>query len=201
MRVNGHCLDFGDSAAEQEAAKYAEVWTSIDKYKDHSPGLENVERFMRVVEPEKGSELIDIGCGAGVAGLEFKKLGLDVWYLDITDAGLEPEVDRGRFIQGPLWSEWRQNKQGRGWKYGFCCDVMEHIPPEYTMLVIDRILAACRTVWFQIALVPDGFGEMIGQPLHLTVRPYVWWLDRIASISKVRDARDLCGAGLYIAER
>jgi hypothetical protein len=186
--------------AENEREKYTELWRDIPEYRDHSPGLDNVQRFLDVLSPRRGDTLIDIGCGTGAAGLEFRQHGLCIHWLDITTAGLLPEVSRKSFVQAPLWSSWT-NQFKHGLDYGFCCDVMEHIPPEYSMLVIDRILSVCRTTWFQIALTPDKFGEVIGQPLHLTVRPFIWWRDHLASIGKVVEARDLCGVAMFVVKR
>jgi hypothetical protein len=188
--------------AAQERAKYEEIW-AIPEYKRHSPGLVNVERFMRVMNPPPldGLSLVDIGCGAGVAGLEFERRGFAVHWMDLTAAGLDPDVDRDRFIEAPLWDRsWPLRKRNR-WDYGFCCDVLEHVTTEYVMLCVDNILSSCRTAWLQVALRPDEFGKMIGEPLHLTVRPYDWWLVRLASVGKVVDARDLCGDGLYVVQR
>jgi hypothetical protein len=185
--------------AAQERAKYAEIW-GFEEYHKYSPGLVNVDRFMAVCKPPSGSSLIDIGCGSGKAGIEFQNKGMAVHWLDITDAGLDHSVNRTRFIEEPLWSENWACARPMGWDYGFCCDVLEHIPTEYTMLVLDRILSSCRTAWLQIALRPDEFGKMIGEPLHLTVRPYSWWLIRLATLGKVIDARDLCGNGLFVVE-
>jgi 2-polyprenyl-3-methyl-5-hydroxy-6-metoxy-1,4-benzoquinol methylase len=185
---------------ESERAKYAELWSDVPDYRIHSPGLENVDRFMKIMQPSPGDTLIDIGCGTGCAGMEFKKHGLNVNWIDITDAGIDTDIPMTRFINATLWSRWDRDKK-HGFDYGFCCDVMEHIPTEYTMLVIDRIMSACRVGWFQIALVPDQFGEVIGKPLHLTVRPYGWWLERLRDISNVVDARDLCEQALFICKR
>lgn len=189
-------MHVADGAA-QERVKYAEIWSLPEYRKAHSPGLENVERFMSVLAPKPGERVIDIGCGSGSAGLEFDRLGLRAWWLDITDAGLNESVDRSRFIETPLWSRWG-GKISPMWDYGFCCDVLEHIPPEYAMLTADRILSACKVAWLQISLRPDEFGKLIGEPLHLTVRPFDWWLIRLATLGEVMDARDLCGVGLYI---
>src|SRR6266478_2401421 len=102
-----------------ERAKYTEIWRDVPAYRAYSPGMENVSRFMRVMNPERGSTLIDIGCGTGEAGLELERLGLDVHWIDITDAGLHPDISRSKFIQATLWENWR----GRYWyDYGFCCD-------------------------------------------------------------------------------
>ena len=85
--------------------------------------------------------------------------------------------------------------------YGYCCDVMEHIPTEFTMLVVRNLLDVCRTVWFQIAFAHDAFGAFVGEPLHLTVQTYQWWHDRIGSVGQIIEARDLCGTGLFVVTR
>lgn len=191
-------IHLADGSA-QERNKYAELWSSVPEYRTFSPGLESVARFMKIMAPEPGQSLIDIGCGEGKAGLEFKKAGLLVNWLDITSAGLDPEIQKDRFIETAIWDGWQG--PGHHWDFGFCCDVLEHIPPEYTMLVVDRIVKACRTAWLQITFLPDEFGKTIGQPLHLTVKPYDWWLLRLGTLCHVVDARDLCGTGLFVVSQ
>jgi len=189
------------NVAETERAKYEEIWSIPDYLNAESPGVINVDRFMSVVKPVAGYSLLDIGCGAGKAGIALEKHGLDVWWLDICGDALSPEVPKDRFIEAALWDRRWRSRKTMGWDYGFCCDVMEHIPTEYTMLVLDHILSACRTTWFSIALRPDVFGQLIGQPLHLTVRDFNWWETRLASIGDVIEARDICGDGVYVCSR
>lgn len=183
---------------DTERAKYHEIWTDVPDYRKYSPGMENVQRFMDIIKPKYGSSLIDIGCGTGEAGMEFFNRGMTVAWIDITDAGLNEDFFHAGFIQDALWMDWNR---GLVFDYGFCCDVMEHIPMEYTMLVIHRIISTCKTSWFQISLQPDNFGAAIGQPLHLTVKPFGWWLERLRMAGDVVDARDLCGQALYIVEQ
>jgi len=180
-----------------EREKYNKIWT-VPEYCNFSPGLRNVERFMKVIDPKPESTLVDVGCGGGVAGLEFEKLGLRVWYLDLVCNQLKPEIDKKRFIESPIWGDWKFPHSGQKWEYGFCCDVMEHIPPEYTMLCLDRIIKNCRVSWFQISLIPEGMGSAIGETLHLTVKPFDWWLMKFGTLGKILDARDLLNAGLYV---
>lgn len=183
---------------EEERAKYEDIWKNVPEYRDHSPGLENVDRFMSVVKPILGSTIADIGCGTGAAGIQFAKKGLRVHWIDITAAGLLSQVPRDNFLERCLWT-WRQDNWG--FDFGFCCDVMEHIPPEFSMLSASNIVRNCYLTWFQIALVKDNFGEAIGKPLHLTVRPFKWWADSLRQIGQVVDARDLCQQGLYLVRR
>lgn len=194
--------------AKQERDKYTEIWNTVPEYREReaSPGLENVARFLAVMRPYDGSfsahaySVLDIGCGTGFAGLELERHGLQVNYLDITDAGLDPQVDRGRFIEASLWGDWSWRNR-HGWDYGFCCDVLEHIPTEFTMLCIERMIANCRQVWLQLSNRPDNFGRLIGEPLHLTVRPFQWWLVRLNLLAAVEEARDLCGTSLFVISR
>jgi|SRR5215204_5673103 len=183
--------------AAAERNKYDEMW-AVPEYADKSPGLDNVERFISVLKPAMGSPMVDIGCGTGGAGLALQNQHhMRMWWLDISSAALDPAVPRLRFIKTPLWRQWPYQIRP-AWEYGFCCDVLEHIPTEFTMLSIERIVRACRVSWLQISLVPDVFGQAIGQTLHLTVRPFRWWLERIAVLGEVIDARDLISSGLYV---
>jgi hypothetical protein len=81
-------------------------------------------------------------------------------------------------------------------EYGFCTDVMEHIPPDNVDKVLDNCLMACQHVFFQISTVDDVCGALIGHPLHLTVKPYAWWLkkfqERDCVIHWSRDVGNAC---------
>jgi len=184
---------------DDERDKYSAIW-SQRAYHDHSPGLEDVDRFWGVVKPEAGYTLLDIGCGAGLAGLELSNRGLNVQWLDIIADVLHPSIDRKQFIQAPVWSSW-STRRSTGWDYGYCVDVMEHLPTEYVALSLFRIVSACRTSWITVSFLPDNLGQLIGQKLHLTVRSFEWWRDIIGSIGKLADARDLCGRGVFVVKR
>ena len=69
--------------------------------------------------------------------------------------------------------------------YGFCCDVMEHIPTEDVATVLRNILASANHVFFGISTVPDELGALIGEPLHLTVQPAAWWVKQLTELGAV----------------
>jgi hypothetical protein len=73
---------------------------------------------------------------------------------------------------------------------------MEHIRPHLVDQVLDNCLAACQHVFFQIATEDDKMGKLVGHKLHLTVRPYSWWLkkfnDRGCIIHWSKEASGYC---------
>lgn len=192
-------LHINDPSAP-ERAKYAEI-SILPEYNVVHPGLESADWFLDVLDPRAGETVIDIGCGAGGAGLKLAERGLQVTWLDLVDVRLDSTIDRKRFIQSCLWDCSWPLRRRIGWDYGFCVDVMEHLPTEYTMLVLDRIVSCCRTSWLQIACAPETHGDLINQRLHLTVRDFEWWRDRIATVGNLVDARDIFPRALFVVKQ
>jgi hypothetical protein len=59
----------------KERAKYTQLWAEVPEYRAYSPGLENVARFTGLLKPPVKASLVDLGCGAGEAGLAFSEIG------------------------------------------------------------------------------------------------------------------------------
>lgn len=175
--------------AEAERQKYEKAW-AIPEYANHSPGEEISGLFFEMCAPR--GKIIDLGAGSGKGSVVLDEHGLDVTMLDLTFDGLAFRAQGLKKKQGSLWEQW-----GGTYDWGYCTDVMEHIPPEYTMLVIDRIMSNCRQAFFHICFVPDGFGKIVGQPLHLTVMPHEWWRSHLSEFGTVVECRDLMSNGVY----
>lgn len=169
-----------------EKQKYADIW-DIPDYCRASPGKGYADLFRRMACPEAGT-VIDLGCGAGEGGRALEAFGLHVVYLDHVRVG-----DLDPFIEQPLW----RSIPGV-YDYGYCCDVMEHIPQEFSMLCVRNMLNACREVFLSISFTPDRFGVYVGEPLHLTIRSFAWWRDRLREMGTLVDARDLLGEGVFL---
>lgn len=172
-------------ARPPEREIYERMWAHPG-YRKVAPGERSVEQFMRQARPRKGATVIDFGCGTGRASLLMAlppPVGgsMNVTMLDFADNSLDDDIrdmlphqaDVLRFHQADL-TEKIQHKAA----YGFCTDVMEHIPPEDVGKVLDNILMAAPHVFFSISTTEDGCGILVGHPLHLTVKPYEWWLEQ-----------------------
>lgn len=184
------------SITQTEKQLYGQVWNDLDNYGDVSPGARLVPLFMAMTKSMSGATVLDAACGSGKGAVELVKAGFVVEMCDITDEGLIEEAQTFPFTKQCLW-----NPIDTAVDYVYCCDVMEHIPTEFTMLVIWQLLKVTRRgVFLAISLVPDRFGVWVGEPLHKTVRDFVWWRDRLGEIGHVVDARDLGMSGLYYLE-
>lgn len=177
------------SIGAQEQAKYEEIW-QIPAYGDTSPGERYASKFEELCEPWPGASVVDLGCGRGDGGRRLEEsLELEVSFVDLVKAEGAP----GELIQQALWVP-----LPRRWNFGYCCDVMEHLPEQFTMLAARNMLDACQHgVFFSIAFFQDSFGSYIHKPLHLTVKPFTWWRDSLREIGEVVEARDLLGEGVF----
>ena len=157
-----------------EKTKYDTVWR-MQEYRRISPGELAVDNFLTWAV--SADTLVDLGCGPGRASLLLSD-HYKVTMLDISDRCLDIQPrnslsDNLTFKQACLWDFTLPQQD-----YGYCCDVMEHIPEEKVDAVFDCIAACCDSVYFQIHLKEDC-GKFIDEPLHLTIKPTNWWHRKI----------------------
>jgi SAM-dependent methyltransferase len=173
---------------DHEQAKYEKMWAQ-KQYRDFSPGENTAQTFLEVVRPGPGEHVIDFGCGTGRGSIMLALMGrMKVTMVDFAANCLDDFVQEAlvtqphalEFVQADL-----RNELPVGAKYGYCTDVMEHLPPEEVHTTLTNILRSAQHVFFQISLQDDAMGALIGEPLHLTVKPYEWWLEELKSLDAV----------------
>ena len=178
----------------QERGKYQRIW-ALDSYHAKSPGADMLPMFERVMRPELGARILDIGAGDGAASRILKDKGHQVEAFDLVGDDW-PHADIPIHV-GSIWAGLPQ-----GFDIGYCCDVMEHLPTQFVGLSVHQILASCKSAFLQIAFFDDIYhASMIGESLHLTVKPFLWWRDTLREIGHVLDARDLIGRGVFHVSR
>lgn len=205
--------------ATHEREKYEKAW-AIPEYHNFSPAMNIMPLFKAMVKPPKRPTgkgkaaqrlenyalptLLDIGCGTGRASEHLSEKGWSVTMLDHVQVNKDSELP---FIKANIFGQWPTNKIGvrkigpQGWTYpfdqGFCCDVMEHIPPEEVDAALNNIATRCERMFFSINFNADHFGAQVGHPLHLTVQPFMWWVRKLNEFGTVKAARDLMGEGVF----
>jgi ubiquinone/menaquinone biosynthesis C-methylase UbiE len=161
--------------AERERNKYERMW-DVTAYRNHAPGEALATRAFNEMGMHKGDKIIDFGCGTGRPAAQFQRMGAAVIGADHAANCLDPNMNI-TFLQCCLWDMPPDLLSD----YGYCTDVMEHIPPEKVDAVLSEIKRIVRNkVFFQIATFPDGMGKRIGETLHLSVHGPEWWKAKLS---------------------
>jgi SAM-dependent methyltransferase len=173
----------------KQQSKYERLW-AIDKYREGCPGEGAVSEFLAQTNMPKNADCIDFGCGTGRGGLMLAMLNQAIVTLvdfaenaldeDICDI-IEAQPDRLKWVQADLSDHIPIIAT-----YGYCVNVLEHLPPEEVDNAIRNMMQAANHIFFQIMTVPDDTKyDGIKSPLHLTVQPYEWWIKKFRNLGAV----------------
>ena len=175
------------STAQNEQSKYTTVWQH-EEYRQFSPGLRACDLFHlpEVIAKLGARRVLDAGCGSGKLMRKLiEALGVDVTVhgFDIAENCLDPWFSEIRDEVLHVGCLWEPADLPGVYDVVLCTDVLEHIPTERIPAVLANLRAATgQLCYLAVALFADGFGERIlGQPLHLTVKPPEWWLEQLSA--------------------
>lgn len=139
--------------------------------------MRHVAEAMQWMNPDPGSSITDWGCGTGLVADHLHHHGFDVRCVDIASNAYTGALP---IVEACLWD---LPDDMPATDYGFCADVMEHIPTKHVIETFQNIESKTRkSCYFQIALFHDGMGRLIGETLHLSVFPAEWWKGIIAGV-------------------
>lgn len=184
-----------DDLAAVEREKYIAIWQR-DEYRRVSPGMLECERAWQVCGMKNGGTLIDFGAGPARATKWFEDRGIDAVAVDFAPNARETDV---QFVEACLWDMPDVLPPA---DFGYCCDVMEHIPTEKVWEVLAGIATRVKkAAYFRIATRPDKMGRLIGKPLHLTVNPAEWWRREVEQHFHLVDVIENTGRDVILLAR
>lgn len=190
MEVVKSMRQHAEPMAEEE--KYKQMW-NLPAYRDTSPGELVADTFVKVAGITKNNLVFDFGCGTGRGSQRIYDLtGAAIMMVDFAPNCCDENV-KFPLIIADLTKELRLKGD-----IGYCTDVLEHIAPENVDSVIKNIMECVNSAFFQISLVPDNMGVLIGQPLHLSVFPYHWWLEKLVDYKLMWSDHNSHAAYFYI---
>lgn len=179
-----------------EREKYTLMW-NVPQYRIGLPGKDTAQAFVDRFHPAWDETVIDFGCGTGTGGLEISKLcGAYVTLVDFAENCRNEEAKHLPFVLADLTQPINLVAG-----YGFCTDVMEHIPSHQVDDVITNIMACVPKCFFRIDFDDDMCGAYIGERLHLSVHNQSWWSETFERLGfNVIWAEDHGGFGFFHVE-
>jgi len=196
--VQGYPPAVAIGAGNPEAQKYGRLW-AMPQYRAVAPGELFYERFLVQANPRRGAHVIDFGCGTGRGAKKLHDAGLKVTMLDFAGNCLDESVRES--LSDTLVFKKHDLTQPIPIiaEYGYCTDMMEHVPPEQVNRVLENILRSAKTCFLAISTTEDVCGKLIGEPLHLSLHDFAWWRERFEGLScRVLWSEDAGGYAFFL---
>jgi len=182
-------IDMSQYPLKREQEKYDWLYTG-------SYGAGPVERVMRWADrrlPRQLGNVIDIGCGRGklivkLDGRYEKYTGIDVAKNQIEK--MKQQYPRHEF---QFMNMCDMPFEDDTFDYGFCIDVLEHIPPEFAKLAVQEMQRVCKNLVVNISCRLAFHKDQTGRNLHLTVMPPKWWSDQFDPVFATHGTTETIG--------
>lgn len=179
-----------------EKEKYERAW-SDERYRAGAGGTNHVSDFLKRFNIDRNHTVVEIGCGEGRGAAQIAAAAKEVILVDIAENCLSDKVKQSlgdKFICHDISKPLNVVAD-----FGFCVDTMEHFPPEQIDQVLKNMFTIAPHWYFQICTLPDGFGKIVGAPLHLSVFKPAWWKDKMAEDGRRVNGYYVRGAMVMLA--
>lgn len=134
--------------------------------------LQHADSIGKMVRLVRAKTLLDFGCGRADAYRSPHKVWHQ-WGLDRANVTLyDPAFNRDDKLP----------PEGKKFDVVVCSDVLEHVPEAEVDAFIERLAAYARHgLWASVCCRPAKKKFADGTNLHVCVKPYDWWHDKIVA--------------------
>jgi ubiquinone/menaquinone biosynthesis C-methylase UbiE len=168
---------------ENEKKNYDKIYHGKDPYYANYGSHMHAKNCIDVIKKMNINSLIDVGCGKGQFPVWAKKNGVaEVHAIDFS-APPPKETHGVNFYNG--WAH-ELPIEDETVEYVTCFDMMEHLIPEDTDLVLEEFNRVCtKGMIFSISYIPS-VTLVDGNNLHPNVKSEKWWIKKLSKYGKVK---------------
>ena len=123
-----------------ERDKYEKLWGEHKQYRAIAPGEQLADHFLAIAKPHPHQTVYDFGCGTGRGAARIAKRCRVVGFDFAENCRDESVKDAFEFRRHDL----TRPIEGEIADFGYCTDVLEHIPPADVPTVLKNIVTAAR---------------------------------------------------------
>lgn len=166
-----------------EADRYDEAWKT-GKYKPLN-GLINVQCLYRTYFFRGYKNLLDVGCGTGVAVRYHREVGgIEAFGIDFAKSAIPTWHELGAEKWCSVASAEDIPYKDNQFDMVTCTDMLEHVPEEHVPRVLREMYRVGRGDFlFMICLVPALIKMPTdGSEPHVCLKSPEWWVDRMGEI-------------------
>lgn len=165
------------SSGQTAAQVYDWIYTRNDRYGKRSHG-EGAEPLVNGY-----ASLLDVGCGKTTWAWE---QGVpEVAGADLSQVAVKEHLKAGRQAHQVDLTHGLDMPDGV-FECVVCFDTLEHIQPDAVDFAVSELCrVASKRVVCAISSLPSKRHGRFGEPLHLTIQPLAWWVEKFKKHGKV----------------
>jgi len=171
------------SQFQDEDRKYSILWSS------NYSSAKWKKLAKKLVQNEKRGKLIDLGFGNGESLNYFLKKGFDTYGVEISCLCVDNAIKKGfNVYHGSLDN--LNFYPDSYFEFGFCNDVIEHLPEELIIDSLREIKRICsKKLYLSVCPTLSHHLSAKGENLHLTVKPKEWWESQFNEVGEVKHVK------------
>jgi len=131
--------------------------------------------IIKTAKITKNSKILDVGCGVGIFTKELRKLDMDAIGIDVSKNAIEHSIDENCFF---VDDSKKLDFPNSYFDLIISKEVLEHIPEKDIDGCIKEWDRVGKNKMIHIIAVTERGTSSIDDPLHITMKPEKWWINK-----------------------